>query len=139
MPKVELKPDYHYEYPTNRRYYDTSKATIGDLSVFDPAKTGGDYGIENLGKTTGAVPVTGVTVSPATKSLAVGATQQLTPTISPSDASVKSVKYKTSDATKATVSTAGLVTGVAAGTATITVTTDDSGKTATSVFTITAP
>lgn len=138
MPKVELKPDYHYEYPTNRRYYDTSKATIGDLSVFDPAKTGGDYGIENLGKVSAEVPVTGVTVSPKTKSLAVGATQQLTATIAPTDASIKSVKYSTSDATKATVSASGLVTGVAAGTATITVTTDDGSKTDTCAVTVTA-
>ena len=84
------------------------------------------------------VAVTGVTVTPATASLAVGATRQLTGTVLPSDATDKSGTWTTSDATKATVSSTGLVTGVAAGTSTITFKSNDGSFTATCAVTVTA-
>lgn len=86
-----------------------------------------------------AIAVTGVTVSPTEKSLSVGETQQLTATISPSNATNKNVTW-TSDATSvATVSNSGLVTAVAAGTATITVkSAADNTKKATCTITVTA-
>lgn len=84
------------------------------------------------------VAVTGVTVTPATASLAVGATRQLTGTVLPSDATDKSGTWTTSDATKATVSSTGLVTGVAAGTSTITFKSNDGNFTATCAVTVTA-
>lgn len=83
------------------------------------------------------VPVASVTVAPTTASKTVGQTQQLTPTVLPANALNKAVTYTTSDATKATVNSSGLVTAVAAGTATITVKTADGNKTATCVVTIT--
>ncbi|ELY4491961.1 Ig domain-containing protein [Cronobacter malonaticus] len=85
-----------------------------------------------------SVAVTGVTVTPATASLAVGATRQLTGTVLPSDATDKSGTWTTSDATKATVSSTGLVTGVAAGTSTITFKSNDGNFTATCAVTVTA-
>lgn len=84
------------------------------------------------------VAVTGVTVTPATASLAVGATRQLTGTVLPSDATDKSGTWTTSDATKATVSSTGLVTGIAAGTSTITFKSNDGNFTATCAVTVTA-
>ncbi|XUV83561.1 Ig-like domain-containing protein [Enterobacter sp. TMH.L2] len=84
------------------------------------------------------IAVTGVTVSPKTVSIAVGATRQLTANIAPADATNKAVTWSSSDATKATVSNTGLVTGVAAGTATITATTADGAKTDTAAITVTA-
>jgi len=84
------------------------------------------------------VPATGVTVTPATTSLAVGATRQLTGTVNPADASDKSGTWKTSDATKATVNSTGLVTGVAAGTATVTFTSNDGNFSGTCAVTVTA-
>ncbi|WP_105739404.1 Ig-like domain-containing protein [Cronobacter dublinensis] len=84
------------------------------------------------------VAVTGVTVTPATASLAVGATRQLTGTVLPSDATDKSGTWTTADATKATVSSTGLVTGVAAGTSTITFKSNDGNFTATCAVTVTA-
>ncbi|KAB1471252.1 Ig domain-containing protein [Cronobacter sakazakii] len=84
------------------------------------------------------VAVTGVTVTPATASLAVGATRQLTGNVLPSDATDKSGTWTTSDATKATVSSTGLVTGVAAGTSTITFKSNDGNFTATCAVTVTA-
>ncbi|MEN4767329.1 Ig-like domain-containing protein [Duffyella gerundensis] len=83
------------------------------------------------------VPATGVTVTPATTSIVVGANRQLTGTVNPADATDKSGTWTTSDATKATVNNVGLVTGVAAGTATITFTSRDGGFTGTTAVTVT--
>jgi len=85
-----------------------------------------------------SVPATGVTVTPATTSVVVGATRQLTGTVLPADATDKSGTWTTSDATKATVSSTGLVTGVGAGTATITFKSNDGNFTGTTTVTVTA-
>ena len=71
------------------------------------------------------VGVTGVTVSPSTLTLSVGQTRTLTATVLPENASNKKVIWSSSDNPVATVSQMGLVTAVAAGSATITVTTED--------------
>jgi uncharacterized protein YjdB len=78
--------------------------------------------------TTAGISVSGVDVSPATASLTVSQTIQLTETISPSNATDQSVTWSTSDANVATVNSSGLVTAVGAGTATITATSNDSGS-----------
>jgi hypothetical protein len=83
-------------------------------------------------------PVTGVTLDKATLSVAVGATGQITATVTPSDADDPSVTWSSSAAAVASVSATGLVTGVSAGTATITVTTADGGFTAECAVTVTA-
>lgn len=75
------------------------------------------------------IPVTGVVLTPSTADIAASGTQQLTATISPSNASNTSVTYASSDTSIATVDNSGLVTGVVAGSATITVTTADGGYT----------
>ncbi|NEG85110.1 DNA breaking-rejoining protein [Pantoea agglomerans] len=85
-----------------------------------------------------SVPATGVTVTPATTSVVVGSTRQLTGTVLPADATDKSGTWTTSDATKATVSSTGLVTGVGAGTATITFKSNDGNFTGTTTVTVTA-
>lgn len=85
-----------------------------------------------------SVPATGVTVTPATTSVVVSATRQLNGTVLPADATDKSGTWTTSDATKATVSSTGLVTGVAAGTATITFKSNDGNFTGTTTVTVTA-
>ncbi|MDV5356541.1 Ig-like domain-containing protein [Enterobacter asburiae] len=84
------------------------------------------------------VPATGVTVTPATTSLVVGATRQLTGAVQPSDATDKSGTWTTSDASKATVSSTGLVTAVAAGSATITFKSTDGNFSGTCAVTVTA-
>jgi endoglucanase Acf2/uncharacterized protein YjdB len=83
------------------------------------------------------VPVTGVTVSPTAVTLAVGATQQLTATVSPANASNKTVSWSSNNTAIATVNGSGLVTAVGAGNTTIVVTTQDGGKTASSAITVT--
>ncbi|MDL2308029.1 Ig-like domain-containing protein [Bacteroidales bacterium OttesenSCG-928-C03] len=82
--------------------------------------------------------VTGVSLSKSTLSLKVGDSETLTATVSPDDADDKAISWKSSDNSVATVSS-GKVTGVAAGKATITVTTNDGGKTATCEVTVTNP
>lgn len=86
---------------------------------------------------TTVVSVTGVTVSPTSTSIALGGTQQLTATVSPANATNRTVTWSSSSTAVATVSATGLVTGVAAGSATITVRTNDGGRTATSAITVT--
>ncbi|QGX91657.1 Ig domain-containing protein [Tatumella sp. TA1] len=82
--------------------------------------------------------VTSVAVAPNSANVVVGATRQLTASVSPSTASNQSVNWSSSDTTLATVDSKGLVTGVKAGNVTITATTTDGGKTATSAITVTA-
>jgi hypothetical protein len=68
----------------------------------------------------GGPAVTSVTTLPASDTIAVAEQLQLTTTAAPSTASQVFV-YSSSDPTKATVNAQGVVTGVAAGTTTITV------------------
>ena len=72
----------------------------------DPSLAKGGPGVKN------------VTVTPSSATIALNGTVQLTATVSPAKAS-SSVTWSTSNAAVATVSTNGLVTGVAVGTATI--------------------
>jgi uncharacterized protein YjdB len=83
-----------------------------------------------------SVAVTGVSVSPKSASIAVNTTQQLTAKISPSNATNKTVSWSSGNTSVATISSIGLVTGIAAGRAIITVKTQDGGKTATSTITV---
>ncbi len=68
--------------------------------------------------------LTGITITPATPSITVGSTQQMVATGTFNDGSTgtitTNVTWSTSNSNVATVSTSGLVTGVVAGTATIT-------------------
>ena len=74
-----------------------------------------------------AVSVTGVTLNKTSTSIQVGGTETLTATVSPKDAANKKVTWKSDKPTIAAVDANGKVTGVAAGEATITVTTEDGG------------
>ena len=78
----------------------------------------------------GDVSVTGVTLSPSSITINKDATHILTATVLPNNATDKSVTWASSDATIATVDSNGVVSGVASGDATITVTTVDGGFTA---------
>jgi hypothetical protein len=83
----------------------------------------------------GSILVTGVSL-PATLSGYVYTSATLTPTISPANATNQNVSWSTSNSAVATVSAAGVVSFVGAGNATITVTTQESGKTATCNVTV---
>lgn len=77
------------------------------------------------------VRVTGVKLNIASKSIAVGESFVLNATVSPSNATMKSVSWSSSDETVATVDADGIVTGLKVGSCKITVATDDGNKTAT--------
>ena len=81
------------------------------------------------------VIVTSVSVKPSSLSLKVGETAQLTATVTPVNADNDNVNWSSSDNSVATVAD-GLVTAVKEGSATITVTTIDGGKTATCAVTV---
>lgn len=86
------------------------------------------------------VYVTGVSLTPATATLSLAGTttQQLTAAVAPVNATNSAVTYVSSAPSIATVSSTGLVTAVAVGSATITVTTVDGSFTDTTVITVTA-
>ena len=82
------------------------------------------------------VSVTGVELNKSTLSLDEGDTYTLTATVAPADAANKAVTWTSSNSSVATVDSNGKVTAVSSGTATITVTTVDGGKTATCAVTV---
>jgi len=93
------------------------------------------YGFQKPGDTTGdsknivnSTKVTGVTVTPETLTLTPTDKQQLSVEVTPTNASNQYVTYTTSNASVATVSPNGLVTAIAAGTATVTVTAKDNAS-----------
>lgn len=97
------------------------------------------YGAEiQVVYTAETVHVTGVSLNKSTTSLEEGQTETLTATVSPTNASDKSVSWSSSNTSVATVSN-GIVTAVSAGTSIITVTTTDGGYTDTCTVTVTAP
>jgi uncharacterized protein YjdB len=72
-----------------------------------------------------------------TATITVGGKETLIATVAPANATNKSVSWRSSDETVATVSSSGEVTAVSAGTATITVATADGNRTAICVVTVT--
>lgn len=73
------------------------------------------------------VPVTGVEIHPWAVTLSVRGTSTLSYTIKPADATNQRVKWESDTPSVATVDAQGNVKGIAAGTAKISVTTDDGG------------
>jgi uncharacterized protein YjdB len=84
------------------------------------------------------IPVTGITLTPTSLTLSVGSSQQLAATIAPANASNKNITWTSNNTAVATVSATGMVTVVSIGSATITATTEDGGKTDTMVITTTS-
>ena len=112
-------------------------------SVYMNAYVTSAYGNDNFTITFTIEPptvaVTGITLDKTSAEMTVGGeTLTLTATVAPDDAADKTVTWTSSDETVATV-TDGVVTAVAAGTATITVTTTDGAKTATCTVTVAEP
>ncbi|MBQ6735736.1 MAG: Ig-like domain-containing protein [Lachnospiraceae bacterium] len=85
-------------------------------------------------------PVTGITVAPASQTIGKSETVTLTATVVPAEATIRTVEWVSDKPTVATVDkTTGKVTGVAAGTATITATASDgSGVKGTAAITVDA-
>lgn len=87
----------------------------------------------------GPVAVTGVTLDKTSLSIEAGQTAQLTATIQPANADNQAVTWSSSDNNVVSVDATGKITANAKGSATITVTTADGGKTAICTVTVTEP
>lgn len=85
------------------------------------------------------VKATGVALSKSTLDLDKGQSETLTATVSPADATNKNVTWSSDNTGTATVDANGKVTAVQAGTAVITATTVDGGKTASCTVTVRVP
>ena len=95
-----------------------------------------DGGYTKTCKITVKVPPSSISLNTASVSIELGKTYQLNATISPSNATNKSVTWSSSNTNIATVSASGLVTAKATGSATITVKTADGGLTKTCSVTV---
>lgn len=80
--------------------------------------------------------VSSISLNKTTDTLTVGNTDNLTATIAPTNAANKSVTWKSSNSSVVAVDNTGKVTAASAGTATITATTADGGKTANCTVTV---
>ena len=83
-----------------------------------------------------SISINSVSIDKKSIEIIVGDVEMLKVTINPSNSSNKNVYWTSSDSSVATVDNAGKVTAVKAGSATITVTTEDGGKTATCKVTV---
>ncbi len=117
-----------------------SSATTAEIFIWKNASTGTAW-VDDFSLVVGSstISVTGISVSPSTVSVLVGATQTLSATIAPSNATNQGVSWSSNNTSVATVNSSGVVTGVSAGTATITATSNDGNFTANSTITVTAP
>ena len=120
----------------------TGTPTTAGTSTFT-VKAENDYGNDSTQFTltieaAANVPVDRVALSPSTLNLKEDETGTLTATVEPSNATNKNVTWESSNTSVATVDATGEVTAIGAGTATITVTTEDGNKTATCAVTVTA-
>ena len=71
------------------------------------------------------VKATGLTLSPSSLSINIGQSKKVTATVTPKNATIKTIKWVSLNSKIARVSSAGTVTGVSAGTTTITAVTTD--------------
>jgi len=114
--------------------WNTTGSTVGNHTIKVVAKDNLNFETEksvtiSLTSGTTNISVTGVSLNYTTANLTVNQTKLLTATVIPSDASNQMVFWSSSNSNVATVAD-GLVTAKAAGSATITVRTDDGGFTA---------
>lgn len=124
--RVFINP-YLYQAPSNC-FHDIITGSNGGYSAgagYDSCTGKGSIHGTNLATylATAAAPVlvSSITVNPSTVSMTIAQTQQITATVAPSNAANKTLSWSSSNTGIATVSSSGLITSVAAGSATITV------------------
>jgi len=120
----------------------TAKAT-GNVTIIATSQADGTKsGSCTVTVSDSTVHVTGVTLNKNSTSLTAGGTETLTATVSPNNATNKSVTWTSSNTSAATVNSSGVITvpsnATAGATSTITVTTTDGSYTATCTVTVTA-
>ena len=115
----------------------TGTPTTAETSTFTVTATNA-YGFDSKQFTlTIDVSVESVSLDKTTLELTEGSTETLTATITPNNATNQNVTWESSNPSVATVDESGKVTAIAPGTAIITATTADGGKTATCSVTVT--
>ena len=141
---VNVTEEVNIDLGTETECYENLKYQVSDLTIATVDENGRivakKKGTTNLTISRGSdfvtakitvidsvIAVSGIKVSKGSVSLEVGSTNQITVTISPSNATNKNVTWTSSNSKVATVSNTGVIKGIAAGTATITVQ-DASGK-----------
>lgn len=107
----------------------------GLASVFALAVMFGTVSCSDDDEKEGTIAVSAIAVNPTTAAVKPGATVTLSATVTPEDATDKTITWSSSDEKVATVD-GGKVTGVAEGNATITATTKSGDKTATCTVTV---
>ncbi len=110
--------------------------SVGDVIISATTQEGNFTDICNVSVQSSTVAVTGVSVSPTNTDIMVGNTKQLVPKVTPTNATNTNVTWSSSNSTIAKVDAGGVVTAVAPGVATITVTTVDGGFNATCRVTV---
>lgn len=128
---VRIKGDFaHKQFLANIEQINTLNGSAQLVVSSNTNVDGGDGG-NNGGGSTDPIRVTGITVTPKTKTLTVGSTGEITPTIEPANATDKTITWTTSDANIVGVDQTGAILAKATGKATITATTFSGGYTAT--------
>ena len=118
---------------------DNGKVTgvkVGEATIIVTTRDGGKTATCRVTVSDQEIKVTGVTLNKSETSILVGDNETLTATVLPEDATNQKVTWKSDKPEIASVDANGKVTGVKAGEATITVTTEDGGKTATCKVTV---
>jgi uncharacterized protein YjdB len=95
--------------------------------------------VSSCKKENSIVTPTGITVSQNTFSMVVGSIDTLTASVSPSNATVKTVDWKSTNTSVVKVDQMGIVTGIAPGNASIIATTKDGNLSATCLVTVIIP
>lgn len=118
--------------------YNLSASTLqvpaGTKALYETADVWKDFGTITDGTTT--IPVTAIILNQSSLTMQIAETEQLAATVSPSDATNKNVSWSSSNAFIANVSSTGLVTAIAEGTAVISATSADGGFVATCNVTV---
>lgn len=122
--------------------FSTVMTTAGSYTVTVTARGSGRYADSIASdpsdpQVVEAIAVTGVTLNKSSITISKGSAETLIAAVQPADAANTNVIWSSNNTTVAAVSSTGKVTGVAAGTAIITVTTADGGKTAACQVTVT--
>ena len=120
---------------------DNGKVTAvkaGEATITVTTQDGGKTATCRVTVSDQEIKVTGVKLNKNETTILVGGSETLTASVLPDDATNRNVNWISSDATVATVDDNGKVTAVKVGTATVTVTTQDGGKTATCRVTVKA-
>ncbi|EKM4515353.1 Ig domain-containing protein [Escherichia coli] len=112
---------------------------VGTAIIEVTTEDGGKKATATVEVTSPVVSVTGVEIEPSSTTVEENSTVQLTANVEPAGATNKTVTWESKNTEFATVdSETGVVTGVAAGTATIEVTTQDGSHKATATVEVTA-